>query len=186
MQQPTDAVATLSPALAVGERVSLRVETPQGRTEVIGFVTALSHTRLGVVDRRGVEHDLDRAGVDALRRVPLARGRRPDAAPRDLLDDLADRAGATGTPWVARIVDLLADRTPPASVPPWGERGAFGDVRARFEGEWVTLPTAPLETVLDAAWWATRMGARSVQLRGEPPAGASGFVPIGDPGPATP
>ena len=42
-----------------------------------------------------------------------------------------------------------------------------GGPRARFEGEWVTLPSAPEDVVVAAAWWATRMGARSVQVRGD-------------------
>ena len=50
-------------------------------------------------------------------------------------------------------------------------------VRARFEGEWVTLPTASDSTVVAAAWWATRMGARSVQVRGD--AAPDGFTLLG-------
>lgn len=165
MNESNDILSALAPPLRVGERISLRASGPDGRREVIGFVTALSDDRIEVVDRRGDLHELPRPTVDAARRVAVALGRRPDAAPRDLLDELAERAGVTGAPWVARISDLLAGRTPPASVPAWGEWAEFGGVRARFEGEWVTLPAAPLAAVTDAAWWATRMGARSVQVR---------------------
>ena len=99
---PSDAVAALTPALAVGERVSLRVNDGAGRREVIGFVTRLSDASVSVVDRRGVEHALSREAVEAARRVGVALGRRPDATPRDLLDALAARAGASGTPGTGR------------------------------------------------------------------------------------
>ncbi|MFT3875782.1 MAG: hypothetical protein QM708_05090 [Propioniciclava sp.] len=148
-------------------RASLRVRTPGGRREVIGFLTSLSADQVGIVDRRGTEHLLATADVDAVRPVAVALGRRPESTPRDLLDALATRAGVRGACWVGRISTLLADRTPPASVPAWGEWAEFGGVRARFEGEWVTLPLAPVETIVEAAWWATRMGARSVQIRAE-------------------
>lgn len=167
MQPSDDVVAALSPTLAVGERVSLLVAGEQGPAEVLGFVTALDAHAVGVVDRRGLEHLVPRERVRAIRRVAVALGRRPESAPRDLLDGLADRAGASGDCWVGRISTLLEGRTPPVSVPPWGEWATFGDARARFEGEWVTLSSAPEDVVVAAAWWATRMGARSVQVRGD-------------------
>ncbi len=42
-------------------------------------------------------------------------------------------------------------------------------IPARFEGEWVTLGCAPVEVCVAAAWWATRMGARSIQVRCDDP-----------------
>lgn len=184
MHVPTDVVASLRPALRVGERVSLRALDSGTAREVIGFVTTLSDARIGVVDRRGTEHALDRTDVDAIRRVPVALGRRPEATPRDLLDALADRARVPGTAWVARISSLLEGRTPPAAVPPWGEWAEIDGVRVRFEGEWVTLPGASVDTIVAAAWWATRMGARSVQVRTEDAGGGdalaeAGFTPLG-------
>ena len=179
MPSPNDVVDAMEPALSVGERVSLRVPAGGAAREVIGFVTALSVDRLGVVDRRGVEHDLARSDVDAIRRVDVALGRRPEATPRDLLDALAERAGVEGACWVGRISTLLAGRTPPASVPPWGEWADVDGVRARFEGEWVTLPTASEAAVVAAAWWATRMGARSVQVRTDDPACAAALGRLG-------
>jgi len=174
---PADVVASLSPPLAEGERVSILFGTDTGFQEVLGFVTALSDTTLTVVDRRGTEHPLDRARITAVRRVGVALGRRPDATPSDLLDGLAERAGVTGPCWVGRISALLAGRTPPATVPAWGEWAEIEGIRARFEGEWVTLPSAPDDVVVDAAWWATRMGARSIQVRGD--AAPAGFVRLG-------
>lgn len=166
MNPVPDVVTALAPPLRPGERVSLRHDDGSDRTEVIGFVTSLSDDRIGIVDRHGREHDLTRADLDAIRRVAVALGRRPEATPRDLLDALAARAGATGVCWVARISTLLEGRTPPAVVPAWGEWADLGGVRARFEGEWVTLTGAPTsEEIRAAAWWATRMGARSVQVR---------------------
>lgn len=172
-----DALARLVPALVVGERVSLRL----GGRELIGFVTALSAGSLGVVDRRGTEHEVLRSDVIAARRVGVSLGRDPLAAPRTLLDGLAARAAVSGTPWVCRISTLLEGRTPPPSVPPWGPWAECEGVRARFEGEWVTLPAASVAQCVAAAWWATRMGARSVQVRTDDPAavdalGAVGFV----------
>lgn len=186
MPQPTNIPVDVWAPLSVGVRASLRVHTPRGRREVIGFLTSLTADEVGIVDRRGIEHVLAKADVDAVRRVAVALGRRPESTPRDLLDALAERAGVQGACWVARISALLADRTPPASVPAWGEWAEFGGIRARFEGEWVTLPVGGLDTIVDAAWWATRMGARSVQVRadaGDGPASdaltAAGFTPPG-------
>lgn len=156
-----DALDRFTPALAVGQRVSLRVRD----RELIGFVTRLDADAVGVLDRRGSEHVVGRGDVVAARRVGVALGRDPLATPRSLLDALAARAGVAGDSWVCRISDLLAGRTPPASVAPWGEWASFDGVRARFEGEWVTLGAAPVDVVVAAAWWATRMGARSVQVR---------------------
>lgn len=176
MPPAADVIAALEPPLRVGERVSLRAATGDVRREVIGFVTDLTPARIDVVDRRGTTHRLDRPAVDAVRRVAVALGRRPEATPRELLDALAARAGVSGTPWVARISDLLAGRTPPSEVPAWGEWATVDGVAVRCEGEWVTLASAPLTTVVTAAWWGTRMGARSVQLRGD--VAPAGFVAL--------
>jgi len=178
---PADALARLDPPLRPGERVSVRVGEGPDRREVLGYVTAVSAERVHLVDRRGRDHDLARADVSAARRVGVSLGRNPAAAPRALLDGLAARAGAVGTPWVARISDLLADRTPPAAVPPWGDEARFGGTTARAEGEWGTLGGGSADVWVDAAWWATRMGARSVQVRTddpelEPTLRALGFV----------
>ncbi len=167
MPQPTGIPTESWDALAVGMRVSLRAGGASGRREVIGFLTRLSSDALVLVDRHGTEHPLARAQIEAIRPVAVALGRRPEATPRDLLEALTDRAGASGSCWVARISTLLAGRTPPASVPAWGTWAEFDGVRARSEGEWVTLPLAPLPVLVDAAWWATRMGARSIQVRAD-------------------
>ena len=177
MPAPEDVVAALVPALAVGERVSVLMAADEGLYEVLGFVTGVSEGSVSVVDRRGEDHLLDRSLVQGLRRVGVALGRRPDATPRDLLDALASRAGVAGDCWVGRISSLLEGRTPPADVPAWGEWATFSRVPARFEGEWVTLGSAPDDVVVAAAWWATRMGARSVQVRGE--SAPAGFVRLG-------
>ncbi|HRL48485.1 MAG TPA: hypothetical protein PLK46_01385 [Propioniciclava sp.] len=162
----TSTVSALTPPLQPGERVSALVTGPhRPPTEVLGFVTDLTPETLTLIDRRGALHTASHAEVAALRRVPLARGRRPQSTPRDLLDALAERAQAPGTPWVARITDLLAGLTPPATVPPWGPTASFADADARAEGEWVTVAGGTLASWRAAAWWATRMGARSVQVR---------------------
>ena len=160
-----DAIALLDPPLEVGERVSVRVIDKGQRTEVLGFVTALDAASLTLVDRRGATHVLGRAVVDAARRVGVATGRNPAATPRALLDTLARRAGAEGEVWLARISALLEGQTPPASVPAQGEVAVFDGVPARVEGEWVTLSGGQEATWVAAAWWATRLGARSIQVR---------------------
>ena len=45
---------------------------------------------------------------------------------------------------------------------PWD---TIADAKARAEGEWVTVAGGTLASWRAAAWWATRMGARSVQVR---------------------
>ena len=181
MDPTTDTIASLSPPLALGERISLRVVDAGAQREVIGFVTALSDATCSVVDRRGTVHDLPRTSIDAARRVAVSLGRNPASTPLRLLDALASHAGAVGDPWVARISDLLAGRTPPVDVPAWGEEAEFDGVRARFEGEWVTLTDGAPHIWVGAAWWATRMGARSIQVRTTDPGiaaelTASGFT----------
>lgn len=146
---------------------------------MLGFVTAMTPTRIEVVDRHGVRRDLARDDVDAVRRVPVARGRRPTATPRAELDALAAASGAGGHPWVARISDVVAGTPPPAKVPAWGSSARFGGVAAVHAGEWVTLPQAPLGEVVAACWWATRMGARSVQVLGPTPEPPEAFARVG-------
>lgn len=171
-----DRLADLIPDLRCGERVTLLATVDGVRTDVLGFVTTVDESKLTVVDRRGVHHRVRRADVIAGKRAPIARGINPLSTPRDLLDDLAARAGVSGERvWVARISDLLAGCTPPCSVAAWGSWAEFGSVRARFEGEWVTLPLTAVDTIRQAAWWGTRMGARSVQVRG----GAADQAPDG-------
>lgn len=172
-----DALAQLTPPLRVGERVSLALRD----RELLGFVTGLTPENVRVVDRHGEEHDVPRSGLVAGKRVGVALGRNPLSTPPSVLVALASRAQASGTAWVCRISSLLGDRTPPESVAPWGEWATFDGVRARFEGEWVTLADAPVDAAVAAAWWATRMGARSVQVCTDDPSlstalAAAGFV----------
>lgn len=175
----SDAVERLLPGLRVGERVSLLAATDAGPVEALGFVTALDEQALEVLDRRGTTHRLPRAGVRAAKRLGVALGRNPLTTPRRLLDDLATRAGASGAVYVARISELLAGAEPPREVPAWGETAEFGGVRARFEGEWVTLADATPDAARAAAWWATRMGARSVQVRTADASSAAALVAAG-------
>lgn len=182
VNQPTDVWTRLIPGARIGERVSLRVTRSGASTEVIGFITALDDTTVTVVDRRGTHHPLSRTLVTGFRRVGVARGRAPASAPRALLDDLAARASAPGEPWVARLSDLLAQEEPPAEVPPWGTTTLIGRISVRVEGEWVTLAEGTPETWVAAGWWATRAGARSIQVRTRAPGiemalSSCGFTP---------
>ena len=157
-----DALARLRPPLATGERVTLRLADPT--TDLIGFVVSVEPLR--VEDRHGRVHELGGRPVLAARRVGVSLGRDPASTPRDLLDDLARRAGLAGEPRVQRISDLLAGRTPPATV--FDERGTWTDGihRARVEGEWLSTDVTDPELLAALAWWATRQNARSVQVRG--------------------
>lgn len=183
MQPDAHEHLVLTPPLRVGERVGvLFTDTDGARTETLGYLTSLDADALALIDRHGVERRLAWGDVAALRRVPVARGRRPAATPRAVLDDLATRTGASGAAWVVRISDLLAGSTPPRDVAPWGTTASFGGVPARCEGEWVTLGGGTLADWEAAAWWATRMGARSLQLRlpaGDNGPAAAGFEPLG-------
>ena len=153
--------------LRIGERVSLLLSTGG---ESLGFVTATTPSTLRIITRRGVERVIERSDIAGGRRVGVALGRDPAKTPKDLLDALAERADVSGQPWVCRISSLLAGRTPPSEVPTWGEWASIGGVRARFEGAWVTLADGTPEVWVASAWWGTRMGARSVQVRTDDPA----------------
>lgn len=180
----TDPVERLAPGLRVGERVTLLVASEDCSRDVLGFVTALDDASLTVVDRRGTETTVARASVLAGKRMGVALGRDPRRTPPAELDAHAARAGAFGTPYVARISDLLAGLPFPAAVPARGEWAEPGGVRARCEGEWVTLaspPPAPsiVDAARAAAWWATRWGARSVQVRTSDAAAAAALEAAG-------
>lgn len=164
-----DGIDRLFGPLRPGERVSVQAAVGGAATDVIGFVVGVDERTVTIVDRHGHEHALERTGVTAGRRVGVSRGRDPRAFPRELLDAVAARAGASGTPWVARISDLLAGLQPPEAVAPWGETATLAGTVARVEGEWVTLRDAVPDAVVPAAWWATRQGARSVQVRTDDP-----------------
>lgn len=173
-----DALDRLAPPLRPGERVSLRLAGTPPR-EALGYVTELTQDAVALVDRRGTVTRHGRAGVQAARRVGVALGRDPLRTPLSELDALAGRAGAVGAPWVARLSVLLAGRTPPADVPAWGASADFGGVRAHLEGEWVTLADAGVDAAVAAGWWATRQGARSVQVRTDDPAVAAALAAAG-------
>src|SRR6478735_9596395 len=93
------ALGRLRPPLATGERVTLRLADPT--TDLIGFVVSVEPLR--VEDRHGRVHELAGRPVLAARRVGVSLGRDPASTPRDLLDDLARRAGLAGEPRVQRI-----------------------------------------------------------------------------------
>ncbi len=175
----TDGADRLLPGLRAGERVTLQARVDGADTEVIGFVVALDDRTLGVQDRHGTTHTVPRDAVRAGRRLGISRGRDPLKTPRALLDALAERAGAPGTPYLARISDLLDGLEPPTDGPAWGATASFDGREARFENEWVTLADASLEAARAAAWWATRMGARSVQVRTDDPGLAAALLKAG-------
>ncbi|MFV0406138.1 MAG: hypothetical protein ACK5LN_04870 [Propioniciclava sp.] len=172
MHPPIDPLTRIRPPVRCGDRVSLRVEgtTPPGATEIMGFVLCLTASHVTLIDRQGEEHQLPRAALSAARRIPVARGRNPLAAPAALLDDLAARADAVGQAWVIRITELLAQQPPPAQVPAWGATAAIRGTRVRIEGEWATLQDGDPDTWTAAGWWATRGNARSLQVRASTPA----------------
>lgn len=148
--------------LRPGQRVSLRRRLSDGEGDLVGFV--LRTDPFVLVDRHGREHRLRTADVLVLRVIEVARGRNPEHAPADLLDELAERAGVAGTPELLRISDLVAGREPPAEVFPGRGTWTDGVHHARVEGEWLTTD-ATGELLVALAWWATRQDARSIQLR---------------------
>lgn len=158
-----DALSRLRPSVAVGERLSLRLREPA--RDLIGFVTGLAP--LVIEDRHGTLHEVSDGTVLAVRRVGVSLGRDPRSAPRELLDELAARAGldVATEPVLHRISDLLAGRTPPAAVLPG--RGTWSDgVRtAHVDGEWLSTDVTDPERLIELAWWASRQNARSVQVR---------------------
>lgn len=159
-----DAVQRMRPAVRVGERVSLRLHGPAG--DLIGFVVALDP--LTLEDRHGRLHEVPDGAVAAARRVGVPLGRDPARASRELLDELAGRAGIAGEPEVRRISDVVAGRVPPQAV--FAARVVWRDRAwvARVEGEWLTTNVTDPELLVALAWWAGRQNARSVQIRPEP------------------
>lgn len=151
----------LIPPLRVGERVTLRLAEPT--RDLIGFVTALAP--LMIEDRHGRLHAIAPGTVQAMRRVGVSLGRDPRTASRQLLDDLAARAGLSGEPQLHRISDLLAGRTAPETVFTQRDEWADGPWRARVEGEWLTTNVTDPALLIALCWWATRQNARSVQVR---------------------
>lgn len=143
-----------------GVRVTVRFRIPEGGTrDVVGYVLGSDAETMTVLDRRGAEHTISLADIVAGHRVPVSRGRDPLRMPSDLLDAMAERTGVSGRRFVIRLADLLAGLEPPALV-------ASPEV-ATVDGEWVTAdPDEPLEEV---AWWASRSGARSMQVLTDDP-----------------
>ncbi|MEN0071566.1 MAG: hypothetical protein AAGC63_11310 [Propionicimonas sp.] len=144
-----------------GVRVTVRFRVPEGGTkDVVGYVVGAGPTTMTVLDRRGAEQVVRLADIVAGHRVPVSRGRDPMRMPADLLDAMAERTGVAGRRFVIRLADLLEGREPPALV--------ASPELATADGEWVTAgPDEPLEEV---AWWASRSGVRSMQVRTDDPA----------------
>ncbi|MBK8447495.1 MAG: hypothetical protein IPL41_12685 [Micropruina sp.] len=157
-----DADRLLIPPLHLGERVTLRLTEPT--RDLIGFVTAVAP--LTLEDRHGRLHQIAPGTVQAARRVGVSLGRDPRKASRDLLDELAARAGLSGEPVLHRISDLLAGRAAPESVFAERDDWADGPRRARVDGEWLSTNVDDPELLIALCWWATRQNARSVQVRG--------------------
>ncbi|MFV0451402.1 MAG: hypothetical protein ACK5LS_04005 [Propioniciclava sp.] len=186
MHDPADALQRVTPPLRTGERVSLQTRAAGAAHDALGYITALTEQTVRLVDRRGTEHIIDRATVVGVRRIPVARGRNPLTTPPGLLDDLAARAGAIGEPWVVRLSALLAGLPAPTAVPAWGPSATIAGVDVRVEGEWVTLADGSATVWVAAGWWATRQGARSMQVRTTDPRtrerlAAAGFTAVGAP-----
>ncbi len=144
----------------VGVRVTVRFTVPGGTRDVVGHIVSVDELTMTVLDRRGVEHTVVRGDIVAGHRVPVSRGRDPLRMPTDLLDAMAARTGLRGRRFVIRLFDLLDGLEPPTEV-------VVPEI-ATADGEWVTAAASePLEAV---AWWATRSGVRSMQVRTDDPA----------------
>jgi len=136
--------------------VTVRFLVPEGGTrDVVGYVLGSDATTMRVLDRRGAEHTIVLSDIVAGHPVPVSRGRDPLRMPADLLDAMAERTGVSGRRFVIRLADLLDGLEPPPLV-------ATPEI-ATADGEWVTADAdEPLEEV---AWWASRSGVRSMQVR---------------------
>jgi len=136
--------------------VTVRFLVPEGGTrDVVGYVLGSDATTMRVLDRRGAEHTIVLSDIVAGHPVPVSRGRDPLRMPADLLDAMAERTGVSGRRFVIRLADLLDGLEPPQLV-------ATPEI-ATADGEWVTADAdEPLEEV---AWWASRSGVRSMQVR---------------------
>ncbi len=141
--------------------MTVRFAVPEGGTrDVVGYVLSADQLTMTVLDRHGTQHTIVRADIVAGHRVPVSRGRDPLRMPTDLLDAMAERTGIGGRRFVIRLFDLLDGLEPPATV-------AVPAI-ALVDGEWVT--TDATESLVAVAWWATRSGARSMQVRTDDPA----------------
>lgn len=143
--------------------MTVRFTVPEGGTrDVVGYVLSADRTTITVLDRHGTEHAIAQADIVAGHRVPVSRGRDPLRMPVDLLDAMAERAGVRGRRFVIRLADLLDGQEPPATV--------SVPANALVDGEWVTTDAS--EPLAAVGWWATRSGARSMQVRTSEPAAA--------------
>ena len=167
-------------ALLPGRRAALLRRTAAGaQTELLGYVTRADSDFVEVEDVRGLRHLVPANEVAAARTLGVSLGRDPMRADPAELDRLAGGQGIHAR-LVVRIASLLDGREPPRQLPfePTGSTARLGALTVGVDGEWATITGAsadPAELV-QLAWWATRRGARSLQVRS---AGVSGLGGLG-------
>ncbi|MDO5499740.1 MAG: hypothetical protein Q4F67_08675 [Propionibacteriaceae bacterium] len=160
------------PGVRPGVRISLRIVGPDGPTDRLGLILALSDDELTVEDRRGVRHTIPRDRVRLARLVPtVARGRNPRHAPPELLTALAHDP-VLGPPaespcWIARLCDLVdhlddSEVTPLPGTPDTGTTAARNSSRGLVNGEWAAFRLADGGDLEALAAWAARRNARNV------------------------
>lgn len=156
-------------ALLRGHRAALLLRTSGGaQTELLGYVTRVDNDFVEVEDVHGLRHLVPANEVAAARKLGVSLGRDPMRANPAELDRLAG-AQASHARLVVRIARLLDGREPPSQLPfePSGRTARLGALSVYVDGEWATVtgPSAEPAQLISLAWWATRRGARSLQVR---------------------
>lgn len=167
-------------ALLPGHRVALLRRTPAGaQTELLGYVTRVDSDFVEVENVHGLRQLVPANEVAAARKLGVSLGRDPMRANPAELDRLAG-AHAVHARWVVRIARLLDGREPPSQLPfePTGTTARIAGSTVGVHGEWATITGTSAEAMelVQLAWWATRRGARSLQVRC---ADASGLTTLG-------
>lgn len=156
-----------------GVRLSLRLATEDGLSDLIGLLLELGAEELVLEDRRGVRHTVPQDRIVHARQIPtVPRGRNPEAFAASGLYALAEDpwlAGA-GQCWVARLADLVDHLDDSQVTPVSAERAERGGSRGMVNGEWAAVRLATTADLLPLAAWAARRDARNVVLTSDLPA----------------
>lgn len=152
-------------------RASIRTQTADGVTELVGWVVSVDEDGLRVRTRRE-ELTLRWNQVLSCRKIGVPRGTNPAREPLANLAKLAASAGVDGAKFVARLSQLLDGRTP--------VRGDSSP--ALVQGQWAVV--ADGSELWPAAWTAARADARNILAVSNDPERiaellSAGFVPAG-------
>lgn len=150
-----------------GVRLSLRLQSSQGLTDLIGLVEQLTDDEVLITDRHGVRHRVPRSDLRFARLIPtVPRGRNPLAFDPAGLRALAyhDWLAGRGDCWVARLADLVDHLDDSAVTPVARDRGTSRESRGLVNGEWAAIRLADAADLEPLAAWAARRNARNLVL----------------------